>query len=122
MFGYVLRLALEIRFLRKHATYSIAPQVRKQSFACHFAALVFMDYPRVSAVPTPAIIQCSAPPAHGPEEVIANPEFRMITVWQILWLALGESDLEVRFLFAIHSLLFLLSKFSFAMWTLFSIV
>ena len=33
--------SLEIRFLRKHATHSITPQARKQSFACHFAALVF---------------------------------------------------------------------------------
>ena len=31
----------EIRFLRKHATHSIAPQERKRSFICHFAALVF---------------------------------------------------------------------------------
>ena len=36
-----LRRPPEIRFLRKHTTHSIAPQARKQSFACHFAALVF---------------------------------------------------------------------------------
>ena len=54
----------EIRFLRKHATHSITPQARKQSFACHFAALVFMDYTRVPTTSSPAVIQCSAPPAH----------------------------------------------------------
>ena len=56
--------SLEIRFLRKHATHSITPQARKQSFAWHFAALVFMDYPRVPTTSSPAVIQCSTPPAH----------------------------------------------------------
>ena len=56
--------SLDIRFLRKHATHSITPQARKQSVAYHFAALVFMDYPRVPTTSSPAVIQCSAPPAH----------------------------------------------------------
>ena len=55
----------EIRFLRKHATHSITPQARKQSLACHFAALAFMDYPRVVTASAPAVILCCAPPAHG---------------------------------------------------------
>ena len=42
--------------MRKHATHSITPQARKQSFACHFAALVFMDYPRVPTTSSPAVI------------------------------------------------------------------
>ena len=62
----------EIRFLRKHATHSITPQARKQSFARHFAALVFMDYPRVPTTSSPAVIPCRAPPAHGLEEATAQ--------------------------------------------------
>ena len=34
-------------------------------------------YPRVSAPPAPAVILCSAPPAHNLEEAIANSEFRV---------------------------------------------
>ena len=35
----------------------------------HSTARVFLgDYPRVAASPTPAVIPCSAPPAHGLEE------------------------------------------------------
>ena len=73
----------EIRFLRKHATHSIAPQARKQSFACHFAALVFMDYPRVPTTSSPAVIQCSAPPEHGLKEAIADGKSRIPNTYRL---------------------------------------
>ena len=48
-----------------HSRCSIAPQARKRSFVCHFAALVFMDYPRVPVASPPAVIQCRAPKVHS---------------------------------------------------------
>ena len=50
----------------------------------HLAARVFLgDYPRVSALPAPAVILCSAPPAHASKRLLRNCEFRMFTTYSL---------------------------------------
>ena len=79
MSGCVLRLALEIRFCENTQLIPLRRRYANRALPITLRRSFFMDYPRVPTTSSPAVIPCSAPPAHGPEEVIANLEFRMIT-------------------------------------------